>query len=211
MSLCSIVYNEVKSVNIWDTPIMNQILYYQNNLYSVVSQSLNQDFLLLTEVPELVDIENDTFHLQYSESFSGALFMTVNNDPCVTLEHAFNEIFFTTNYKSCLLTIGMNSIACASGYCILTSVEGVQNLVQYFELTSCSQCQNVCVPFELKGVKCNRRLIDQGSLMSYLKEKECIRKRNSRNVIRQVSHLKRRKTGLLKSVISRELREKMSL
>ncbi len=181
MSLCSIVYNEVKPVNIWDTPIMNQILYYGNNLYSVVSQSLNQDFLLLAEVPELVDIENDTFNLRYSESFSGALFMIVNNDPYVTLEHAFNEIFFTTNYKSCLLTIGMNTIAifmpfpdvfkifdshsrdlegmpCASGYCILTSVEGVQNLVQYFELTSCSQCQNVYVPFELKGVKCNRKL-----------------------------------------------------
>ncbi len=72
---------------------MNQILYYGNNLYSVVSQSLSQDFLLLTEVPELVDIDNDTFHLEYSESFSGALFTTVNNDPYVTLQHAFNEIF----------------------------------------------------------------------------------------------------------------------
>ena len=116
-------------------------------------------------MPELVDIENDTFHLQYSESFSGALFMTVNDDPYVTLEHAFNEIFFTTNYKSCLLTIGMNTVAifmpfpdvfkifdsrspdgmpCASGYCILTSVEGVQNLVQYFMLSyimlSMSKC-----------------------------------------------------------------------
>ncbi len=110
MSLCSLVYNEIKSVNIWHTSIMNQILYYGNNLYSV-SQSLNQDFLLLTEVPELVDIENNTFHLQYGESFSGALFMTVNNDPYVTLEHVFNEIFFTTNYKSCLLTIGINTVA----------------------------------------------------------------------------------------------------
>ena len=100
MSLCSIVHNEIKSVNIWDTSIMNQILCYGNNLYTVVSRSLNQDFLLLNDRPELVDIENDTFHLQYSESFSGALFMTY-----VTLEHAFNEIFFTTNYKSCLLTI----------------------------------------------------------------------------------------------------------
>jgi hypothetical protein len=29
MSLCSIVYNEIKSVNIWDTSIMSQILLYQ--------------------------------------------------------------------------------------------------------------------------------------------------------------------------------------
>ncbi len=111
MSLCSVLYNEMKSVNpVWDPSIMNQILHYGNNLYSVVSQSINQDFLLLTEVPELVDIDNDTFHLEYSESFSGALFMTVDNDPYVTLEHAFNEIFFISNYKSCLLTIGMNTV-----------------------------------------------------------------------------------------------------
>jgi hypothetical protein len=75
MSLCSIVYNEIKSVNIWDTSIMNQILVYGNNLYGVISQSINKDFLLLTDVPELVDIDNDTFCLEYSESFSGALFM----------------------------------------------------------------------------------------------------------------------------------------
>jgi hypothetical protein len=44
-------------------------------------------------VPELVDIDNDTFCLEYSESFSAALFMDVNSDPYVTLDHAFNEIF----------------------------------------------------------------------------------------------------------------------
>ena len=214
MSLCSIVYNEIKSVNIWEPSIMNQILYYGNNLYSVVSQSLNQDFLLLNEVPELVDTENDTFHLQYSESFSGALFMTVNNDPYVTLEHAFKEIFFTTNYKSCLLTIGMNTVAiimpfpdvfkvfdshsrdlhgmpCASGCCVLTSVEGVQNLVHYFQLTSCNQ--NVYIPFELKGVKCNKRVdlinerlqvIVQDKSKSDLKGKKCISTTNYRNTLR---------------------------
>jgi hypothetical protein len=67
--------------------------------------------VLLTDVPELVDIDNDTFYLEYSESFTGALFMAVNNDPYVTLEHSFNEIFVTSNYKSCLLTIGMNTVA----------------------------------------------------------------------------------------------------
>ena len=43
MSLCSIVYNEIKSINIWDTLIMNQILVYGNNLYGV-SHSINKDF-----------------------------------------------------------------------------------------------------------------------------------------------------------------------
>jgi hypothetical protein len=35
MSLCSIVYNVIKSVNICDTSITNQILVYGNNLYGV--------------------------------------------------------------------------------------------------------------------------------------------------------------------------------
>jgi hypothetical protein len=99
MSLRSIVYNEIKSVNIWDTSIMNQILVYGNSLCGVISQSINKDFLLLTDVLQLVDIGNDTFCLEYSESFTGALFMVVNNDPYVTLEHAFSEIFVTSNYN----------------------------------------------------------------------------------------------------------------
>ena len=220
MSLCSVVYSEIKSVNIWDTSIMNKILINGNNLYSVVSRSINKDFLLLTEVPEYVDIENDTFHLEYSESFSGTLFMTVNSDPYVTLGHAFNEIFFTSHHKCCLLTIGMNAVAifmpfphvfrifdshsrdlhgmpcaCACGYFVLTSIEGIQNLVHYFQLAS-GTYQNVCIPFEMKGVKCNKRLdlsnrdlsssnlskhndnckglVDQDKQTSHLKERESI-------------------------------------
>ncbi len=34
MSLCSIVYNKIKSVNIWDSSIMNKILNYGNILHS---------------------------------------------------------------------------------------------------------------------------------------------------------------------------------
>ena len=44
-------------------------------------------------MPEFVEMDNHTYHLQYSDSFSGALLMNVNNHPYVTLEHALNEIF----------------------------------------------------------------------------------------------------------------------
>ena len=121
-----------------------------------------------------------TFCLEYSEPFSGALFMSVNNDPYVTLEHTFNEIFFSLNYKSCLLTIGMNTVAifmpfpdvfkmfyshsrdlhgmpCASGYAVLASVEGVENLVEYFHFMSNSCRLNVRIPFEVKGFNCIKR------------------------------------------------------
>ena len=46
---------------------------------------------------------------------------------------------------------------CASGYGVLTSVEGIQNLVEYFCLVSCFSGENFAAPFALKGVKCNKR------------------------------------------------------
>ena len=176
MSLSAIVYKEIKSVNIWNQTTLNIIMVCGDNLYGIISQSINKDYLLLTDVPEFVDMNNSTFHLQYSDSFSGALFMSVNNYPFVTLENALNKVFHSLNYKSCVLTIGMNTVATImpfpdvfkvfdshskdlygmpsmSGYCVLISVEGIQNLAQYFHLTSQSSA-NVYIPFELKGVSC---------------------------------------------------------
>jgi hypothetical protein len=43
--------------------------------------------------PEILSMNNDTFNLEYSDSFSGALWMECNNEPYVTLEHAFHEVF----------------------------------------------------------------------------------------------------------------------
>jgi len=111
MSLSAILYKEIKSVNIWNQTALNTIMVYGDNLYSTISRSVNKNFLLLTDVPEFVDMNNITFHLEYSDSFSGALHMTVNNYPFVTLENALNEVFHSLNYKSCLLTIGMNCVA----------------------------------------------------------------------------------------------------
>ena len=111
MPLCAIVYKEIKSANIWDRLMLNSILNCGNNLYSIISQSINKSYLLLTDVPEFVDIDNHAFNLQHSNSFSGALHMSENSLPHVTLEHALNEVFVSLHYNSCLLTIGMNTVA----------------------------------------------------------------------------------------------------
>ena len=111
MSLNAIVYKEVKSVNIWNQSTLNTIMVCGDNLYGTISQSINENHLLLTDVPEFFAMNNITFDLEYSDSFSGALLMTVINDPFVTLENALNEVFHSLNYKSCLLTIGMNTVA----------------------------------------------------------------------------------------------------
>ena len=143
-------------------------------MYTIISQSINKSYLLLTDVPEFVDIDNRAFNLQFGDSFSGALHLSQDSPPHVTLEHALNEVFVSLHYNSCLLTIGMNTVAImmpfpgvfkvfdshsrdvfgrpsALGYCILISVEGIENLGDYFRLTSRF---NVVIPFELKGVKC---------------------------------------------------------
>ena len=77
MLIYAILYNEIKSINTWDTSIMNRILINGNNLYSVISQHVQKDFLLLTEIPEIMSINSNTFHVKYSESFSGALLMII--------------------------------------------------------------------------------------------------------------------------------------
>ncbi|CAB4003438.1 ATP-dependent DNA helicase PIF1 [Paramuricea clavata] len=176
MSIYAIVYNEIKSVNIWDTPLMNMLLVNANNLYAIISQHIQKDFLLLTDVPEILSINNDTFNLEYSDSFSGALWMEYNNEPYVTLEHAFHEVFDAGNYKACLLTIRANTVAvlmpfpdvfkvfdshsrdmhgmpAAMGYSVLVSIEGIQNLIHFFHNT------NSC-----KGVKCHRNISLSNSL-----------------------------------------------
>ena len=85
MSLHAIVYKEIKSVNIWDGLMLNSILMCGNSLYGIISQSINKSYLLLTDVPKFVDIDNHAFNLQYSNSFSGALHMSENSPPHVTL------------------------------------------------------------------------------------------------------------------------------
>jgi hypothetical protein len=55
---------------------MNINLINGNNLYgAVISQHVQKDFLLLSEVPEMHGLNRYKFHLEYSASFSGALLM----------------------------------------------------------------------------------------------------------------------------------------
>lgn len=106
----------------------------------------------------MVSTDNNIYQLQYSESFSGDVFMTTTSGPFVSLKHDFNKIFssFLLNYNSCLLTVSVNTVAifrplpevfkifdfyspdlygvaCSLGTCILASVESMENLVKYFQ------------------------------------------------------------------------------
>ena len=157
---------------------MNAILANGNNLYGIISQHVKKDFLLLTEVPEMVSIDSNIVHLDFTDSFSGALLLDENVNAHVTPKHSFYQVFNIDNCKACLLTIDANTVAvfmpfpdvfrifyshslnmhglaCEHGYSVLISVEGVQNLVKYFRLFRNNHRNNFGSLFELRGVKCN--------------------------------------------------------
>ena len=83
---------------------MNTILFSGDSLNGCIRKSINKDILLLTDVPEMVSIDNVVYCLEDSESLSDSICTKANNGLFVSLEHAFNQIFFSSvfNYKSYL-------------------------------------------------------------------------------------------------------------
>ena len=113
MSLTSIVYNKIQAVSDWDSFFLNTILISGNRLYTGLSNSVNKDLLLLTDVPEMISANGNIYNLHYSESYTGALFMTHNDEPYYSLESAFNKIFLDSqlNYNYAFLTVACNTVA----------------------------------------------------------------------------------------------------
>ena len=64
--------------------------------------------------------------------------------------YAFSDVFKLFDSHS----LNRHGTQFASGYSILISVEGLQNVVNFFRLTRNSDSQNFGNLFELKGVKC---------------------------------------------------------
>ena len=50
--------------------------------------SINKDYLLLSDLPGMVSVVNKVYCLQYSESFSGDVFKISDNEPFYTLKTA---------------------------------------------------------------------------------------------------------------------------
>ena len=113
MSLTAIVQTQLKNITTWDSSFLNEILCVGNNLYIYIHNSINKDYLLLSDVPEMVSVDNKVYCLQYSVSFSGDVFKIYDDEPFYTLKTALNKIFSPTelNYQHCLLTIDCITVA----------------------------------------------------------------------------------------------------
>ena len=175
MSLTAVVYNQLQNVSTRNSCSLNTVLASGNSLYIYISNSICKDFLLLTEVPEMISLSNNIYTLQYSDSYSGSIFMTVSSEPYMSLGDAFEKIFlsFQLNYDSALITIGCNTVAIfkisevtfkvfdshsrdtygmpqSFGKCVLLTICSIPDLVTYFQSLSAQVGGNL--PYEIKGV-----------------------------------------------------------
>ena len=71
MSLCALVYNFTSLVT--SSADLKDIMNIGNELYSVLSRLHNQDFLLLTELPNMVTVFETNHQIQCSASYTGGI------------------------------------------------------------------------------------------------------------------------------------------
>lgn len=71
MSLTSLIYNYRRSIS--SSMDLVNIMNIGNELYSGLSRLSRQTFLLLTELPEVLNVFNTDYQLQYSSSYSGTI------------------------------------------------------------------------------------------------------------------------------------------
>ena len=115
MSRTGMIYHQIQDISLWTNCTLNNILVIGNNVYSSITCSVQtNDYLLLTDVPDMVLIFDKVYSLQYSESFTGSLFMTSNIGPYMPLRNSLLEVFSNSqrNYNCCLLTNGINTLYC---------------------------------------------------------------------------------------------------
>ena len=111
MSLCVLVYNFTSPVT--SSAELKDIMNIGNELYSVLSRLHNQDFLLLTELPNMVTVFETNYRIQYSPSYTGGILnvsSSINFLFFMPLGYAL-QILIGENYQSFLLTIQCNSVA----------------------------------------------------------------------------------------------------
>ena len=170
MSLCSLIYNTNHGIN--SSNDLVNIMNIGNQLYSRLSQSARQAFLLQTELPTMLNVFDTDYELQYSESFTGTLHQQTTIEGynyCTSLEIALQSLM-SDNYTSFMLTIGSTAVAIyrhgnmgfkvfdshardsygrsnINGTCVLLELPSLNSLIYYFQ----SIHNNVI--FEIKGAK----------------------------------------------------------
>ena len=153
-------------------------------------------------MPEIISVDNKVYYLQYSDSFTGDVFMITDNEPFYSLASALNKIFTHSelNYQHCLLTVSCNTVAISTisegkfkifdshsrdlygmpdsgGKCVLLDVEGLDNLSLYFQNSYGYMCpRDTALLFEVKAVKLSNSStgIIQNNNLTLMDNNECV-------------------------------------
>ena len=131
---------------------------FGNELYSVLSAITGQNYLLLTELPDKLEIQGINYELYFSDSYTGQLYTLVFNEDnpyVVPLQYAFEHLL-QQGYNSFLLTTGCTTVSvytvtnclfkvfdshardsCGmvdpTGTCVLLELDSIINLIEYFK------------------------------------------------------------------------------
>ena len=184
MSLASLIYNYRNNI-ISSVDLIN-IMNIDNELYSGLSRLSRQTFLLLTELPEVLNVFNTDYQLQYSSSYSG----TINGRSiihglsfCMPLVDALLTLV-RQNYQSFLLTIDCSTVSMycipggkfkifdshardafgmphSQGTCVLLEAQSIQDVTCYLQ----TLYENSNTLFELIGVHITRLEKDDNHLV----------------------------------------------
>ena len=67
MSHTAMIYHQIQDISLWANSTLNNILVIGNNLYSFITCSVQtNDYLLITDVPDMVSIFDKVYSLQYT-------------------------------------------------------------------------------------------------------------------------------------------------
>ena len=171
MSLCCLIYKNNKVINSCDDLV--QIMDIGNQIYSILSQSTGQSFLMLTELPSILNVFESEYELKYSESYTGTMHQEAAIEGyqyCTSLQKAFESLMSESYKYRFILTIGCNAVGVysydnisfkvfdshardlsgrshAQGTCVLLELASINNLIQYFQSIHNDEI------FEIKGIE----------------------------------------------------------
>ena len=155
---------------------INYILRTGASLYTVIHGLIGKDYLLLTDVPTCLSINESTDILQYSDCISGDLHMSEARECYLPLKLALTSL--KTYYPACLLTIKSNAVAVfygnngsfknfdshsrdvygnvhGNGTSVLLEFDDLDALVGYLQDIYSINVYPI-VPFEIRGVNVSK-------------------------------------------------------
>ena len=112
ISLCSLIYVHGNG-SILDTSALVNIMNLGNELFSMLSRLTRQSYLLLTELPTMVTVEDTNYTLQFSESYTANLHFSTLEESIqfvMPIDSAFEQLRQEA-FNSFLLTIEHNTVS----------------------------------------------------------------------------------------------------